>query len=312
MLLKGDVFMFKPKGRFPRKPLPFRHVFVLSIIFFTLFTVWGLWLIDRGIKPTLMQIAKTKAEQIAAYAINYGIGKKDIADMQKLEKGNLRADTNGEKLIVPLKDKDGNIKSYIYNNAEVNRLLNETTNRIQYYLRAIEDGSLPLGYIPKDVQVQMKENQPNGVVFYIPLGQATNNALLANLGPRVPVKFEVISNVKTNIEDKVVKAGINNIFLQLYIHATVEVRVVIPFAVDKKSVSTNIMIAQQFFPGDVPYYYNSGGDGLTPALPIPNPNSNSKNSQNNTNTSTSTSSSSGINSSSSSNSPQSNGSSSNK
>jgi hypothetical protein len=39
-------------------PLLFRHVLLITLLFFSLSTVGGLWLIDKGIEPTLMSFKK--------------------------------------------------------------------------------------------------------------------------------------------------------------------------------------------------------------------------------------------------------------
>lgn len=281
--------MFKPKrGRRPRKPLPFRHVFVISIVLFTLFTVWGLWLIDRGIKPTLKTIAKTKAQQVAMYAIDYGLGKQSVNNLKQLEPKQNNG-KSGTQLIVRMPNDNS---SYVFNNAEMNRILNETTVRIQHYLRLVESGRPPSDYMPSDVKIEYKNNQPNGIVYFIPLGQATKNALIANLGPKIPVKFEMVSNVNSNLETQKQQVGINNTWVQISIHVTVNVSVVIPFAIDAQKVTQDILIQSILVPGKVPDYYNGSGTGnnnLTPTVPLPSPSSGNKTtSSNKTSTTSST------------------------
>ena len=45
--------------------------------------------------------------------------------------------------------------------------------------------------------------------FLVPLGRVTDNALLGNLGPSVPIEFLVIGDVESDIKTKVVEFGIN-------------------------------------------------------------------------------------------------------
>lgn len=102
----------------------------------------------------------------------------------------------------------------------------------------------------------------------IPLGQATENSLLANLGPKIPIKFTIVGDVNTDIEEKIETVGINNTWISINIIVTVKAKVVIPFATETATVTRPIQIMGQFIPGEVPIYYNQSGDPIQPALPI--------------------------------------------
>ncbi|MCD8502072.1 MAG: hypothetical protein LRY71_10840 [Bacillaceae bacterium] len=71
--------MYKRRRFLPRKgPLPFRYVFLISFIIFCVMTVQGLYLVERGIRPTLLDIAQTETQRIATLAINDAVSKKNI------------------------------------------------------------------------------------------------------------------------------------------------------------------------------------------------------------------------------------------
>ena len=48
------------------------------------------------------------------------------------------------------------------------------------------------------------------------MGIITNNALLSNLGPKVPVKINLVGNVISNVGTKVENYGINSIMVEVY------------------------------------------------------------------------------------------------
>ena len=41
----------------------------------------------------------------------------------------------------------------------------------------------------------IKQREPNGVAYSVPLGRVTDNTLLSNLGPDIPIEFSAIGDV---------------------------------------------------------------------------------------------------------------------
>ncbi len=247
-------------SRFRRKgPLPFRHVIIITFILFMIFTVQGLWIINRGIEPSLMSIAETESMRLARQAINYSISKKITEDVE------------AEDLIEVVEDDQGRISTVGYNRKVVTDLLAKTTLRVQSYLDKIGEGEEPEIGVPPEIEIQTEpgKNETTGIIYEIPLGQATNNALLANLGPKVPVRFTAIGDVQSNISTDVTPYGINNMLLHISIHYEVNVKVVIPFSTKTAKVATDIPVDIRVIQGEVPYFYNSSDGGASPSFEMP-------------------------------------------
>ncbi len=280
--------MFKVRGRRPRKKLPFSYVFVLTILLFIGMTTWGLRYINHGIKPTLRDIAETRATQIATYAINIAVGKKEIRDME-LEMNQTGASASKKQLFIPTYDDAGNITSFTYNTVAINQLNNLITNDVQEYLRLIEEGKTPISN-PTLGEVEKTTPNKQGLVDKVPLGQATNNVLLANLGPNIPIRFQVMSNIQTNNIKEVKSVPINNVWVDVSIQVVVHVKIVIPFEVKTVTVTNNIPIVTQLIPGQVPIYWG-GNNSSNPSVVLPDQSSNksSTNSKGNVQNSKSTS-----------------------
>ncbi|MBT2724426.1 hypothetical protein J7E67_26045 [Bacillus sp. ISL-46] len=49
----------------------------------------------------------------------------------------------------------------------------------------------------------MNKNSRNGVIYKIPLGAATNIALFADMCPKIPVRYEIIGDVTSDIKTEV-------------------------------------------------------------------------------------------------------------
>lgn len=242
-----------------RGPLPFRYIFLLTFVFFIIFTTLGLWIVDRRIEPTLIAIAENESERVATLVIQKAINKQiaedeiDVADLIEIEK-----------------DESGVIASVNFDAAIINRIKSKITNLVQLNLKIAEDGELSKLELS---EVDIKTDGPpkdEGIIYEIPLGQATNNALLGNLGPKVPVRFFMIGDVVTDVKSTIRQYGINNAILEIDIIVNVNVQVVIPFATKIVRVNNRIPIAIQSIQGKVPNFYNNGGNA-NPSIQIPVP-----------------------------------------
>lgn len=238
-----------------RKPLPVRYIFLITFVFFIVSTVASLWFINRGIEPTLMAIAEKETRRLANLVINNAISQQIAED-----------DFNVENFIKIEKDGKGKISAIDFNATVVNRVLAKTTNRVQRNLKAASEGKLSALEFP-DVQVETEKEK--GIIYYIPLGQATNNVLLGNLGPRIPVRFYVIGDVHSDVNKNIRPFGINNALIEIAIHIEVNVQIIIPFATKTAMIQNDIPVAIQIIQGEVPQFYNQGGEGNTSIeLPI--------------------------------------------
>ncbi|MBN3554464.1 sporulation protein YunB [Fictibacillus nanhaiensis] len=246
----------RKKMKLRKGPLPFRFVVLISFSLFIIITIQGLWLVDKGIEPTLMYVAQRKTEEIASLAINEAIFNKlfDSIDMQDI--------------LISKEDKDGNIVFAGVNQKVVNNVQYKSAIVVQEFLKEIEKGKIPESIKSEKLGLSKKHPDEPGVIMDIPLGQATENSLLANLGPRIPIKFTIVGDVNTDIEEKIETVGINNTWISINIIVTVKAKVVIPFATETAIVTRPIQIMGQFIPGEVPIYYNQSGDPIQPALPI--------------------------------------------
>ena len=159
--------MRRLRHRFPRKgPLPFRYVLLLTFVFFIFSTATGLWLVNKGLKPTLVDYAESQTRKIATLVISNAINKK-IANEMKLDE--------------IIEEADGKKSSNIKFNAEiVNRVKAETTSLVQKNIKEAEKGNLSELEMLTDIDIETEKKPVEGIVYYVPLGQATNNALLGN------------------------------------------------------------------------------------------------------------------------------------
>ncbi|WP_246009451.1 sporulation protein YunB [Brevibacillus fluminis] len=227
---------FRFRRRRMYAPISRKRLYFFSFLIFLVLTVQSLFFVEQKLEPTVLIIAKQKAEQLAKDAISDAVTKK-IAQMN----------INNNDFIKMEKDKDNKIKAINLDFKEYSRILGETTERIKNTLDEFE--------------FEPTKN-------YIPIGLATGSSFLAEMGPSLPVTYVPIGAVKTNLETKMAEAGINMVLVTVYIRVEVTLRIVIPFATDQTTVVTSIPITNSLVIGDVPDYWYNNSEGK-PDVPRP-------------------------------------------
>src|SRR5690625_5004941 len=164
---------------------------MMSFIIVCVLVILSIWSIDKGIKPTLMEIAEQKTTEFATRAINSAV-KFAEEDYSFEDIANLTKDDSGGASIVGW-------DPYV-----INKINRAATDRVEEFFRSMNRGEPPHYEDPLDEPEvygdtvdELVERDPT--VVEIPIGQATGNTVLANLGPKIPVNLELVGSVQTDI-----------------------------------------------------------------------------------------------------------------
>ncbi|MDX8044734.1 sporulation protein YunB [Gracilibacillus sp. S3-1-1] len=243
---------------------PVNQLIFISFFIFIVVMIVSILIVNEGIKPVLMNYAKVRVEQIANQAMGIAVSKK------------LSDDLEAGDLIQVQYDEEGRVTNYIFNAVVENRVQRNVQYRVENFLKLLEKGERPETGVPLEVELELDPSEQEllddvrekGLLVEVPIGQALGIPVLANLGPKVPVNMEVIGSVATEITSEIVETGINGAYIHVNVHIAVEMMVVIPFASEPARVVQDIPVTKVFYPGEVPYYYNDGGEGTDLSIPI--------------------------------------------
>ena len=90
-----------------------------------------------------------------------------------------------------------------YNTKKVNNITNKITEILETDLQNMTTGNFNNINIKLDTITKEYYDKINdGIILTIPLASATGNSLLANIGPKIPIKLKLASVVNTNIKSK--------------------------------------------------------------------------------------------------------------
>jgi sporulation protein YunB len=229
---------------------------VVVIILLFLSIVIFLGYINTKLSPILLDFAELETAKLANLIINRAVTKQ-IANGIDID-----------KLFSMIQNKDGEIQTIDFNPTIVNKVLNMTTNAVHTSLKAVEQGNIDMIEVPDDIIIEYdKKKLKKGIVFDIPLGAVSGNAFLSNLGPRIPVKLNLIGSVASNIKTNISQYGINNALIEVYVKIEVTEKINLPLASKDVTVSSDIPIAMKIVQGKIPSYYNAN-NGLNQNSPI--------------------------------------------
>ena len=156
-------------------------------------------------------------------------------------------------------NKDGEVILVDFNSKRTSIALSTITSLVEFNLRAIEEGKIDMLELPANTLDSYNTDLlEKGIIVEVPLGVINGSVLLANLGPKVPVKLSLIGDVSSGFSTKVTEYGINNALIKLYIDVEVNARIIMPFVSDEISISSNIPIAMKVIQGKIPEYYLNG------------------------------------------------------
>ena len=186
----------------------------------------------KKVMPVIMNQAKIDCKKMAIVTIKNSLND-DVLSILDDEMYNV------------IQNKNGEIQTIDFNPVIVNRFLSKTTSIVSDNLRKLEKGEIDdISFINSD-NYDVK-NLKNGVISEVPMGIITNNVLLSNLGPKIPVKINLIGNV------------VSSALIEIYANVEITEEVIIPFQTERIKITNNIPVAIKIINGSVPDYYSDG------------------------------------------------------
>jgi len=225
-----------------------KNNFILKLIVIIIIAVICSFLLigyfSKNVAPIFMVYAEDEIRRIITIVVNDSINNEFI---EKLDNDNI---------FEIVRSDNGDIQLVDYNTKNVNVLLNEIALIIQENLKLLEDGEIADLEIREDILSDYDiDLLKKGIVCEIPFGAFSKSSLISNIGPKIPVKFNLLGDVSTGIDTVIKEYGINNAFLEIYIEVSVNIRVHLPFISDKIVVSDSMPISMKIIQGNIPEFY---------------------------------------------------------
>lgn len=195
--------------------------------------------------PILYSYAESETKKLTTLIINKAVTKQIAND-----------NMNIDELFEIVKNNDNEIELVTFNSINVTKMLNAITSLVQLNLKAIEEGNIDIMELPEDTLTNYPiDKLKEGIIYEIPIGVITNSAFLSNLGPKIPVRLNLVGDVVTGVNSKVSEYGINNALIEVGIDVTVTSRINVPFISKEVKVSTTVPVVMKIIQGKIPNMY---------------------------------------------------------
>ena len=216
---------------------------IIIILFITLTTSFLIIkIISKKIYPVVFKYAEIETKKFSNMIINNAVSKV-VTD--KITPDEIFKITN---------DKNDEIKAIDFNTPKINEYLTKATKSIQEDIQNIEKGNI--NKIDKDITKKYnKKDLKKGIIYSLNAGIITNSPLLENLGPKIPIKINLIGDVISYISADVEDYGINNSMVRVYINLKVTEEIMIPFYGKEINMEAKVPIAIKLITGKLPEYY---------------------------------------------------------
>ena len=206
-----------------KKPIIKKILFTIVIILVLSFNF--LSFIGNKITPKVTSLAKV--------SLNHHI--KNIAS-------NFKEYTyNNKDILIPTYNNKNEVTSLTYDMKVVYEIAGAFTSNIKSSLKE-KNNNIPF----------ITETNNNKILFMIPIGALSNQALFTSMGPKIPVQIYFVDNVFTEIKTKVTDYGINNALIEIYLSINLTYEIVSPFVREQVTLNYNLPIDQKIITGVVP------------------------------------------------------------
>lgn len=213
------------------------NILIIAFILTFIGVLFLLKKISDKMSPILFNYANIEAKKFTSVIIMQSVNEEVIKTL----------DTNNLYII--------NNNTIDINQVVINKFILDVSSKIQNNLYLIENGDLNLD-LNKDILINYNNDLlKKGVFIEIPMGVMFNNNLLANLGPKIPVKFSLIGDVLCNVDTKLTNYGINNALLETVLKVSITEKVILPITSNDLKVDIDIHISTKIIQGSVPNYY---------------------------------------------------------
>lgn len=214
--------------------------------------------INKKASPIIMQYATLEAKKLSSIVINKAVSK------------HITEKINSDDLFFITKDEKGEIKAIDFNTSLINKFLTETTNSVQMNLKNIEKGNVDALEFQDSIVVDYdRKKLEKGIIYEVSSGVLIGNPILANTGPKIPIKISLVGDAISNVSTNVKNYGINNALIEVFVNIKIQEKVVLPFYNNNIEIKTKVPVALKIVTGTVPKYYGSSFNQDTPAVTIP-------------------------------------------
>lgn len=202
---------------------------------------------SKRVSPMYFENAISEVKNLITIVINNSINQSVIDEINDSELFDVVKNNNNEIVLID------------YNSKYANSYLALVVKSIQDNLSLIENGRVSeLSFSSAILDIYDGKLLKRGILFEIPFGSFSNSNLISNIGPKIPVRFNLIRDTSGRIDTDIQEYGINNAFVRVNVIVNVNVNVTLLNLNKTVSVSSSVPISMKIIQGTIPNFYTGG------------------------------------------------------
>ena len=219
----------------------YKKIFTITLYIILISIILSIFIIkyfSTKIKPTLNRYVTAEIERIITLIINDTINN----DLTNIDTNSVFITNNKDTI-----DLD---------NKKINDIQKKINNHIEKNIRLVSSGKIKEldKYINTMSHIDY-ETIDNGLVYYISTGNISGSIFTNNIGPKIPLKFNISGNTVSNISNNVKEYGINNALIEIKINIKVNMIIDMPYVTKKITIKTSMPLITRIKEGPIPDYY---------------------------------------------------------
>ena len=222
----------------------FRLKIIVIIMCAIICSIIFIKILSNKIGPVYLNIAEKEVKKLVILVINNSINDDVINEIGNNELFDIVKNNNNEIVLID------------YNSMNVNKYLALVVRNVSNNLDLIENGKYNL--LSFDLEGYDNKLLNKGIISNIPFGSLLGLNLLSNVGPRVPVKFNLIKDVSGGIDTKISEYGINNAYMEVLVKVKVNVNINLLFLSRTINIECSVPISMKIIQGNIPNFYTGG------------------------------------------------------
>lgn len=212
---------------------------LIMIVTFICSSIYGIHATSDNFRSHILSYAVMQAQKVMTYI-----------STSVVEELNNEYDISSKNLISYETNSD-NVTTIEFDTKFLNSFLKIATTKTLSLIKDVENGKYDNQYFPESETYK----NSSGIIYEIPAGLITNNVILANVGGKIPIKFECLGSVEGNIISKTSSFGLNNVLINIYLNLSINTQVVVPDSSTIQNTQTEMPLFMYIINGKVPSYY---------------------------------------------------------
>lgn len=210
-----------------------------------------IWYFNNLLGDNLVKSATLEVNRITSIIVNNSV-RKYLNENEKLD-------------VVDIVRNGDRIELIKYNTNLVNKISMDISNSIEQDINYMIAGDFDnIDFSSSKISASYYDKIDNGLVLGISVGNITGNNLLANVGPKIPLKLELVGNVNVAIKNEITEYGMNNALMEVFVEIEVNPVIVMPFLSQEISVVNRIPLVTEIIQGEIPDgYFGSSSSSLS-------------------------------------------------